>query len=337
MSSSNGLVEIQVNYPLEKGRLVLRTDLDWERDWEATQASPQCHCFQVPCQRPYLYFKPVVVDDGQLQWCKGDNYLALAAEREPRQVHPFFFDEDRCSVCELREFESAKLGRKCQYRLFYPPGYHENPTARYPVLYMHDGQNLFFPEEAAYGSHWKVEETLSLLSAMNAIAKVLAVGVYPAQRNLEYTLPGYQDYGAFIAEELKPFIDTHYRTKPGPSSTAAMGSSLGGVVSFYMAWQWPHVFGQAACLSSTFGYRDDLQQRVASEPRRPLKIYLDSGWPRDNYEVTRNMRSLLLQSGYREGCDLLYLAFPEAAHNESAWAMRSHIPYQFFFDRCHLS
>ena len=72
-----------------------------------------------------------------------------------------------------------------------------------------------------------------------------------------------------------------------------MGSSLGGVVSLFLAWQWPGVFGNAGCLSSTFGFRDDLLERIESEPKRPIKIYLDSGWPHDNYETTRIMRNTL--------------------------------------------
>jgi predicted alpha/beta superfamily hydrolase len=110
-----------------------------------------------------------------------------------------------------------------------------------------------------------------------------------------------------------------------------MGSSLGGVVSFYLGWQWPEVFGKVACLSSTFTFRDDLIERVAAEPRKEIKIYLDSGWPRDNYEATRCMRDRLFWKGYRPGSDLLYLAFPEAKHDESAWAARSPIPFQFLF------
>ena len=111
-----------------------------------------------------------------------------------------------------------------------------------------------------------------------------------------------------------------------------MGSSLGGVVSFYLGWQWPEVFGRIACLSSTFTYRDDLIERVATEPKRNITIYLDSGgWPRDNYEATRAVRDRLLWKGYSPGSELFYLAFPEAKHNEMAWAERSPIPFQFLF------
>ncbi|HEV7516381.1 MAG TPA: hypothetical protein VGR07_08785, partial [Thermoanaerobaculia bacterium] len=85
------------------------------------------------------------------------------------------------------------------------------------------------------------------------------------------------------------------------------------------------------CLSSTFGYRDDLMERVATEAKREIKLYLDSGWPGDNFEATYAMRNHLLERGYQEGSELLYLAFPWAQHNEQNWAMRAHIPFQHFF------
>ena len=73
--------------------------------------------------------------------------------------------------------------------------------------------------------------------------------------------------------------------------------------------------------------------RIDREPKRPVRIYLDSGWPRDNYEVTRDVRNRLHRRGFREGRDLLYFAWPEARHDERAWATRVHVPFQFFFGR----
>jgi len=128
-------------------------------------------------------------------------------------------------------------------------------------------------------------------------------------------------------------IDRKYRTLAAAINTAVMGSSLGGVVSFYLGWQWPEVFGKIACLSSTFAYRDDLLERIAAEPKRRIQIYLDSGWPGDNYEATRSMRDRLIWKGYRPGSELFYLAFPEARHDENAWATRSPIPFQFLFGK----
>ena len=78
---------------------------------------------------------------------------------------------------------------------------------RYPVLYMHDGTNLFFGEDAFGGNEWRVDENVELLHNMNLIDKVIVVGVYAKDRMVEYTNPGYHQYGEFMVNELKPFID----------------------------------------------------------------------------------------------------------------------------------
>jgi predicted alpha/beta superfamily hydrolase len=128
-------------------------------------------------------------------------------------------------------------------------------------------------------------------------------------------------------------IDAGYRTLSGPADTAVMGSSLGGVVSFYLGWEYPEVFGQVGALSAAFGFADDLLARVLTEKKRALRIYLDSGWPHDNYEVTRSMAAALRRRGLREGQDFLYLAHPDGRHEEDSWARRCHLPFQFFFRR----
>jgi predicted alpha/beta superfamily hydrolase len=112
-----------------------------------------------------------------------------------------------------------------------------------------------------------------------------------------------------------------------------IGSSLGGVASFYMAWQYPAVFGYAACMSSTFSHRDDLIDRVLSEPKSTAKFYLDSGWPGDNYEVTLAMAMALSHRGYRVREDFLHLAFPLDEHDERAWGKRLHLPLQLGLGR----
>jgi hypothetical protein len=95
-----------------------------------------------------------------------------------------------------------------------------------------------------------------------------------------------------------------------------------------MAFQHPHVFGFAACLSSTFSHRDDLIERVLSEPKSPAKFYLDSGWPGDNYEVTQAMAMAFHQRGYQARTDFVHLAFPLEEHDERAWGRRLHLPLQ---------
>jgi predicted alpha/beta superfamily hydrolase len=329
-ASRRPLLRVVIRYPLAAGRLVLRTDSDWAEDVApiATEGTDSFE-FEWPADRPFGYFKAVIVGAGPDRWAIGPNSLAIAGHRDV--AYPYFEPHAHCAECVIREIEDAS-GRVVQrFRAFYPPGYFENTVQRYPVLYMQDGQNLFFPGEAFGGAHWRIAETLSALDAMSVLRQVIVVGLYSEDRQRSYTQPGYHEYGRRLVEQVKPVIDREYRTMPGAETTAVMGSSLGGVVSLYLAWQFPEVFGMAACLSSTFGWADDLRQRIARELRRPIRVYLDSGWPDDNFEATRAMHVLLRSRGYVDGRDLSYLAFPEARHDERHWAMRAHIPFQQFF------
>lgn len=323
--------DIVVHYPADPGAIRLRTSADWERDVLPLPAEPASDVpafrFRVTGTEPFLYFKPVRADGDGRAWAIGENRLALPGR--PTRVYPAFAPDAACSYCTLRTLDPGAGRPAHRYRVYYPPGYHENLFARYPVVYMHDGQNLFLPEEAFAGATWETSRTLEMLTAMNALEPALVVGIYPEEREREYTRPGWDDYADFLVRHLKPEIDREFRTLPEPRHTSVMGSSLGGVVSFHLGWRHQEVFGQAACLSSTFGYADDLLDRVGREPRPATRFYLDSGWPRDNYEVTRLMRDRLRATGYADGADLLYLTFPEAMHDERSWALRCHIPFQF--------
>jgi len=324
---------LHVRYPAGRDRITLRCEPDWEHDLEPETTSPDRtrFDFRIGFDAPFRYFKVVLQRDGRTHWSQGENYLALQNGHTRMDVYPRFFDGGGCSACELHRLTSPDGRREHAVRVFYPAGYVENPLESYPVVYMQDGQNLFFPGEAFGGHDWMIGETLGVLDSMNLVQRAIVVGVYPQDRMVDYTQDGYESYGRFLIDVVRPWVDAHYRTRSGPEHTAVIGSSLGGVVSLYLAWHWPEVFGYAGCLSSTFGYRDDLARRVLREAKRPIKVYLDSGWPRDNYEVTRNMRNRLIERGFVEGRDLMYLAFPNARHDERSWAMRAHIPLQHFF------
>jgi predicted alpha/beta superfamily hydrolase len=325
---------LRVIYPLGRsgGRIVLRTERDWSRDvLPDTEDGGETSTFTLESDRPFLYVKTCLRVGDELRIAPGTNKLILMTEPDERPIYPHFLSAPGGRFAPPIAFDSSRLGREHRIRVYLPPGYEENTLKRYPVLYMQDGQNLFFAGEAFGGHHWMIDETLRVLDAMNLVRQAIIVGVYPQDRMADYTSPGYEDFGRYLVEELKPWVDAEHRTLTGPADTAVMGSSLGGVVSLFLAWQWPGVFGNAGCLSSTFGFRDDLHERIESEPRRPIKIYLDSGWPRDNYETTRIMRNTLRARGFRDGEDLFYLAFPRARHDEQSWAMRAHIPFQFFF------
>ena len=323
---------LTVVYPVEKGTIMLRTELDWSQDMAPERVSPDGHefTFRLTAQRPFLYFKPILRNGERWRWASGPNLLALMTSPGVRQVYPLFQD---CCVGSFEpriELQSRILGRKLSAQVYLPPGYSENTLRRYPVLYMQDGRNLFFPEEAFLGQDWMVDDSLETLDQMNAMDRVIVVGVHTTEREKDYTKPGYKAYARAVVEELKPRVDAGWRTMTRPEETGVMGSSLGGVVSFYMAWEYPEVFGFAACLSSTFSLKDDLIERVLSEPRREVKFYLDSGWPGDNYEVGLAMALALSQRGYVYGQNFLHFGFPLAEHDENAWSQRLHLPLQLF-------
>ena len=327
---------IVVHYPAGQGRMVLRTELDWDRDVEPTEVSEDgaASTFTLEARRPYLYVKPCLrTGGGEPRWAVGPNLLALMTTAQTGDVYPHFDGSDRGSFSEVVELDSAILGRTHMLRGYLPAGYRENPLRRYGVLYMQDGKNLFFPEEAFLGREWQVDEVLELLDAMSAVDRVVVIGIYSEDRMTEYTQPGYEAYARSVVEEIRPVAAERLRVLDSPLETAVLGSSLGGVAAFYMAWQYPEVFGYAACMSSTFSYRDDLIERVLSEPKSTAKFYLDSGWPGDNYEVTLAMAMAFVDRGYRVREDFLHLAFPLDEHDERAWAKRLHLPLQLALGR----
>ena len=323
--------QLRVRYPAGQGRVVLRTELDWDRDLEAVEVTDdgETSTFALSAKKPFLYFKPCLrTADGSARWSIGPNMLVLMTAQGARDVFPYFEGSTKGSFSEVLERDSTVLGRKHLVRVYLPPGYHENTLRRYPVLYMQDGKNLFFPDEAFLGREWKVDDALHLLDGMSAVDQAVVVGIHSGDRMGEYTKPGYEAYARAVVEEVKPEVDARIRALGSPRETAVIGSSLGGVVSFYMAWQHPEVFGYAACMSSTFSHKDDLIDRVLSEPRHTSRFYLDSGWPGDNFEVTLAMAMALGRRGYRVREDFLHLVFPLEEHDERAWGRRLHIPLQ---------
>ena len=223
------------------------------------------------------------------------------AEDDQRVSYPFFKSPAHGRFSPLIEFPSAVLGRQHSLRVHLPPGYEENTLATYPVAFMQDGQNLFFPDEAFLGRDWDVSETSQTLRAMSAVEDFVIVGIHSADRMNDYTSPGYEAYAASLAKEIVPEVEQRLRIGRQRRSRSVWGSSLGGVVSFYSVWQHPEVFGVGVCMSSTFSHRDNLLERVLSEPVRDVGFYLDSGWPGDNYEVTMAMAMALVSRGWRYG------------------------------------
>jgi hypothetical protein len=166
------------------------------------------------------------------------------------------------------DVESEFLGRTRHVEIWLPPGYDDDPSVRYPVLYMHDGQNLFDPRIANTGVDWGVDEAVVRLSDRGVIPPVIVVGAWStAERGPEYSpWHGAPGYARFLLEELMPKIDAEFRTLTGPDNTAVAGSSMGGLLSFYLVTHHPDAFGACACLRGGVGAGPRGRRR--GEPRR---------------------------------------------------------------------
>ena len=188
---------LRVAYPSGRGRMVLRTEKDWEQSIEPVAVSEDGNVstFELEADQPFLYFKPCLVESGATHWAVGPNKLLLMTEKDARVSYPYFFSPDVGRFSPLVELPSKILGRDHRIRGYLPPGYDENTLSRFPVVYMQDGQNLFFPDEAFQGHDWEVEQTGDVLRTMSAVEDFLILGIYSGDRMTEYTKPGYERYG----------------------------------------------------------------------------------------------------------------------------------------------
>jgi predicted alpha/beta superfamily hydrolase len=216
-----------------------------------------------------------------------------------------------------------------------PPGYHESEE-RYPVLYMHDGQNVFDPAASYTGIDWGVDETADRLIRDGSLRPVIVVGIYNSpQREDDY---GTGDTGAayrrFVVEVVKPLVDGAYRTRPDREHTATMGSSMGGLVSFLLAWHYPDIFRQAACLSPAFFPESVAPVRAAAALPAGWRLYMDNGTVglEEKLQVfCDDMKAALAAHGFTDSPDFAWFLDEGAEHNEAAWAARVERPLRFMF------
>jgi predicted alpha/beta superfamily hydrolase len=316
-------------YPfLPTDRVTLRGEPDWGQDLEPTAREPERAVFDLPpaSGANVRELKVVLHRDGAAHWSVGANYVLR--DGSERVAHPVFFQGEGRVTGHL-ELPSAILGEPLRLRLFLPAGYDENTTRRYAVVYAMDGANLFDPTESFGGHEWKVDETVALLDRMAVIDRVMVVGIYArhGRREHDYTRPGYDALLRALAEEVVPRVDAAFRTRAGAGDRAVLGSSLGGVFAMHAWLARPEVFGHAASMSSTFGYADDLFVRVAAGPLPAGRIYLDAGYPNDNFVAVRKMAHALAD----RGANLRYVAHPRGLHSELHWADRLHLPLQYLF------
>lgn len=256
------------------------------------------------------------------------------------------------------DVKSAYLTPTRHAEIWLPPGYDQDTARRYPVLYMSDGQNLFDPRLAYGGIDWGVDSVVMDLVTRKIIPPIIVVGVWnSAQRFPEYS-PWHDapTYAHFLIDELMPRVNREFRTLTGPAHTAHMGSSMGGLLGFYLVTHHPEAFGACACMSTHFPLSPAVAKQVfpadsidvatdttpfllkdiAAGLKAPkgARYWFDRGTMGldSAYGPTyAAARQWLLSQGFVEGKDFVVRTYPGATHNEASWRARLADPLTFLF------
>lgn len=239
-------------------------------------------------------------------------------------------------------FKSQFLRKARRIFVWLPPGYDAETSRRYPVLYMHDGESVFF--------NWRIDEIAKPLIAAGQIEPLIVVMIpnggtqedrfddYTPTRPINMSAGGKADaYGRMIVEELKPFVDSEFRTKADAPNTALGGASLGGLASLYLGIKYPSVFGKLAVFSPSVWWDDRvLLRRVKALKAKPAtRIWLDIGTAEGPESVgdAKDLRDALVKKGWVLDSDLTYFEAKGAAHEEAAFARRAAPMFKFLFPR----
>ncbi len=224
--------------------------------------------------------------------------------------------------------------------IWLPPGYEARATQRFPVLYMHDGRQVFDPGTSTWGKDWQVDELAQDMILNGELEPFIVVAADCTEARRDEYAPARKgdDYVRFLIEELKPAVDAEWRTDPERSYLA--GSSMGGLISFYAAWKRPDVYAGAACLSPAFVERYGLECFRMVEADRgklpDLKLFLScggaSGLEAELLNGTLKMADLLRNVGFPEK-DMTVRIESWAEHNEEAWARMTPHWLRFLFGR----
>lgn len=269
------------------------------------------------------------------------------------------------SIDHFENFESEFVDAR-NVDVWLPEGYNESEAKTFPVIYMHDGQNLFNPDTSYNGEEWGVDEAISKLSKSKKIPEAIVVGIWNTpKRYQEYMpqkpfykldrkigaellkvyggVPVSDDYLKFIVEELKPFVDSVYRIKPGRQETFIMGSSMGGLISMYAVCEYPQIFRGAACLSTHWIGDENAEQHAVSDA---FVTYMNESLPDagghlfyfdygteglDEYyeEHQQKIDQVMRAKGYKEGRDWVTQKYKGHKHNEEYWRKRVDVPLMF--------
>lgn len=248
-------------------------------------------------------------------------------------------------------FPSRILANERDVLVYLPTGYRRSPRRRYPVLYLHDGQNIFDAATSFGGVEWGADESAQRLTRQRLMEPIIIVAVAnlgeeriheyaptrglidPAAKRKKRSKGLLRKYGRFLIEELKPFIDREYRTNPAAEYTGLGGSSLGGLATIVLGLWFPQVFQRLAVMSPSIWWDDCVMYTLVDEleEKLPLKIWLDTGTHEPGWERAAVLRDKLVEKGWRLYDDLQYTEAKGADHSEGAWAYRFEAVLRFLF------
>lgn len=229
--------------------------------------------------------------------------------------------------------EMSQLNRRRTIRLYLPPNYFK--ASAFPVIYINDGQNIF-DDATAFAGEWRVDELMDSLYYHEGFAAIIVAVYHGGKERINEFLPWENEdrgiggdgdaYLKFIVKELKPFIDSHYRTDPRSQSTVLVGSAAGGLISFYAALQYPKIFGKVAVFSPTFDLSADIfpYLRKYTKKRRKaegqtLYLYVGEKEPRTLVNGFDKVVRLLKNSGYCDTNTLIVAENSKGRHSERYW------------------
>ncbi len=231
-------------------------------------------------------------------------------------------------------FFMPQLNTSRRIWIYLPQGY-ANGKKEYPVMYLHDGQNLFDEMSSAFGSEWGVDECLdSLIAKGKPACIVVGIDNGQATRMSEYNpyeftwkdstqskifLPQGNEYLSFLIKTLKPFIDKRYRTLSSKENTIIAGSSMGGLISYYAALKYPDVFGKAGVFSPAFWTAPQIKSLTDSVAKKiNAKFFFYMG-ENEGGTYVEDMKDVAERLGSNSNTMIYSVIDPEGNHNEKAW------------------
>ncbi len=225
-------------------------------------------------------------------------------------------------------FDLPQLGRARRLWIYLPAGYNKRKK-RYPVMYMHDGQNLFDESTAAFGE-WGVDECLDSLSRLKTKNKreCIVIGIDNGPRRMneynpyEFGQAGKgegKEYVDFLANTLKPYIDKRYRTLTSKQNTIIAGSSMGGLISYYAMLKYPEVFGKGGIFSPAFWTADSIKVLTGAAGNKLTgNLFFYMGGQEGDSSID-DMQEITALLGEHSPALIYEVIDPQAAHNEQAW------------------